>query len=187
MKRRAAFLDRDGTLNVERGWVRSSRDLRLLPGAGVAVRRLNEAGFAVVLVTNQSGVGRGLFSEADLTAIHQDLRRRLRRFGATIDAIYYCPHHPTAGAGRYRRRCLCRKPAKGMIERAVHDLDLALSGSYVIGDDVRDLQLATGSALRPILVRTGKGREREATARRLLGRRLLVEDDLAAAVTRILE
>ncbi len=181
--RRAAFLDRDGTLIVERdGFLTSPRQLRLLGGAGASIRRLNDAGYVVVLVTNQSGVARGLLDESTLERIHAELLRRLRRHGARIDAIRYCPHHPTEGTGRYRRRCACRKPLPGMIVRAARELDLDLERSVVIGDDLRDVQLAAGTKLRPFLVRTGKGRRSEADARRLLGRRLTVVDRLADAV-----
>ncbi|MBI4878933.1 MAG: HAD-IIIA family hydrolase [Planctomycetes bacterium] len=184
MKRRAAFLDRDGTLICERrGLVRAPGDVRLLPGSGAALRRLNAAGFAVVILTNQSAVARGIIDETALRAIHDELRRRLLRHGARVDAIYYCPHHPTAGGGRYRKRCRCRKPARGLLARAVRDLGLALRGSIVAGDDLRDLELARGSAARPVLVRTGKGREREDAARRSFGARLLVYDRLLDAVT----
>ncbi len=183
MKRRAAFLDRDGTLITERrDLVRTPREVRLLPGSAAALRRLNAAGFAVVILTNQSAVARGLIDETTLWAIHDELRRRLRRQGARVDAIYYCPHHPTAGRGRYRRRCGCRKPRRGLLARAVRELNLTLRGSLVAGDDLRDLELARGSAARPVLVRTGKGRAREDAARRSFGARLLVYDRLVDAV-----
>jgi len=186
-RRRAVFLDRDGTLIVERDWVRRPSDVRLVAGAGVAVRALNEAGYVVCVLTNQSGVARGYFTEDDVEQIHADLRRRLARFGATIDAVYHCPHHPEGRIRRYRKRCACRKPRKGLLQRAVRELDLTLSGSFIVGDDLRDLELSRGSPLSPVLVRTGKGKSREAEARRLFGRKLTVTDRLVSAVDHILK
>lgn len=187
MTRCAVFLDRDGTLVAEReDWLLSPRDVRLLPGSAAAVRRLNEAGYVVVLLTNQSAVARGLLPEAGLAAIHDELHRRLARHGAHLDAVYYCPHHPTAGRGRYRRDCVCRKPGKGMLEAACRDLDLALPGSAVVGDDLRDVLIARDTPLRPFLVRTGKGRQREQAAQAELGDRCVVVDRLADAVDRLL-
>ena len=182
-RRRAAFLDRDGTISVERdGWLTRPAQLRLVDGSGAAIRRLNDAGVPVVVITNQSGVARGHLSEARLAEIHAELERRLRRHGARVDLILYCPHHPTEGRGAYRKRCRCRKPAKGMLERAARELDLNLRGSVVIGDDVRDLALSDGTGVRPILVRTGKGRAKEAEARARFGRRLTVVDRLEHGV-----
>jgi len=182
-KRRAAFLDRDGTISVERaGWLTRPDQLRLVRGSGAAIKRLNDAGVPVVVITNQSGVARGHLSEARLAEIHAELERRLRRYGAHVDLILYCPHHPTEGRAKYRKKCRCRKPAKGMLERAARDLDLRLDGSVVIGDDVRDLALSEGTGVKPILVRTGKGRAKEAEARAKYGRRLTVVDRMEQGV-----
>ncbi len=127
----AVFVDRDGTLNREVGYLRRVADLRLVPGTAGAVRALTDAGFAVVVVTNQSGIARGLITPAVLAAIHQTLRDRLARAGARLAGIYVCPHHPTAGTPPLRRRCRCRKPAPGMIVRAVRELGLDLARSYL--------------------------------------------------------
>lgn len=110
-----------------------------MPGASRAIGRLNRAGLVTVVITNQSGVARGLLSEAALRRLHEALIGRLARRGARLDAIYYCPHHPTAGVGKYRRRCRCRKPGPGMILRARRDLSLDLAGSFLIGDSERDI------------------------------------------------
>ncbi|MFH0946673.1 MAG: HAD-IIIA family hydrolase [Planctomycetota bacterium] len=183
MNRPAAFLDRDGTLLVEReGWLTRPEQVRLLPGAGGAIRRLNAAGVAVVILTNQSAVARGHLSEKRLGQIHREMERRLQRHGARIDAVYYCPHHPTLGRGPYRKRCTCRKPGKGMLQQAARDLDLTFRGSFVIGDDLRDLELTRNSTLRPVLVLTGKGRQVQEEAVERFGGRLLVARDLAGAV-----
>ncbi|MFG0319347.1 MAG: D-glycero-beta-D-manno-heptose 1,7-bisphosphate 7-phosphatase [Planctomycetota bacterium JB042] len=186
-KRRAVFLDRDGTINVERDeWLARPDQLRLIRGAAGAIRRLNDAGYAVVVVTNQSGVARGFLREEALDEIHAELRRRLARAGAHVDAILHCPHHPTEGRAPYRRRCRCRKPAKGMLDRAVKGQGLTLRGSWIVGDAVRDLRLAEGNELTPVLVRTGKGRRSETEARERFGRDLLVVPKLEDAVEHIL-
>ncbi|MBN2492821.1 MAG: HAD family hydrolase [Planctomycetes bacterium] len=150
--RRAVFLDRDGTLTRQVEYLADPAALCLLPGAAAAVRRLNEAGFAVVLLTNQSGVARGLLDEPTLAQIHGRLCERLRHGGATLAGIYYCPHHPDFGEGAYRRRCDCRKPARGMLERAVRDLGLELKGSFVVGDSACDIELAAGTPLRSVRI-----------------------------------
>jgi D-glycero-D-manno-heptose 1,7-bisphosphate phosphatase len=161
MGRAAVFLDRDGTMVRDVNYMRSPGQLRLLPRAGAAIRRLNENGFAVVITTNQSGVARGLLTEADLAEIHSLLERRLARYGAHIDGIYYCPHHPDVGAPKYRRRCRCRKPAPGMLLRAARDLNLALERSFAVGDTRRDIEAGRRAGCRTVLV--GAGRTRTGT------------------------
>jgi D-glycero-D-manno-heptose 1,7-bisphosphate phosphatase len=184
--RRAVFLDRDGTINAETpGFLTRVAQLRLLPGSAAAIAALNRAGFHVVVLTNQSALARGLLTERGLERIHATLIERLRKQQAHVDALFFCPHHPDGKVVRYAKACDCRKPAQGLLERATRVLDLSLEGSYVIGDDARDVALAQGNALTPILVRTGKGKEKEAQARALLGDRLAVADDLSAAVAAI--
>jgi D-glycero-D-manno-heptose 1,7-bisphosphate phosphatase len=157
----AVFVDRDGTVNREVDFLRRVADLRLIPGAAAAVRRLTDAGFAIVIVTNQSGVARGLIAPATLDAIHEAIRRRLAQRGARLAGLYACPHHPTEGAPPLRRRCRCRKPGPGMVERAARELDLDLRRSYCVGDSPADLGLAAAAHLRAVLVRTGHGRRTE--------------------------
>jgi len=161
MARPAVFLDRDGTIVREVDYLRSPREMRLLPRAAEGVRRLNEAGFAVVLATNQSGIARGLLSEDDLVDIHEALQRRLSKRGAHLDGIYYCPHHPAGSVSRYRRRCACRKPAPGMLLRAARELDLYLSRSFAVGDSERDVTAGRRAGCHTVLVRTGYGADTE--------------------------
>jgi heptosyltransferase-2 len=142
------FIDRDGTLNRDTGYVKTPDELDLLPGACKAVARLNRAGARVIVITNQSGVARGFFTLADLDAIHARLRAELAAAGASLDAIYYCPHHPDDG-------CLCRKPQPGLIERAIQDLGVDPSVAYVIGDQTRDVELARRIGARAVLVMSG--------------------------------
>ncbi|WP_455388862.1 lipopolysaccharide heptosyltransferase II [Petrachloros mirabilis] len=142
------FLDRDGTLNYDPGYLKSAAEMKLLPGVAAALARLKTAGAKLVVVTNQSGVGRGMFTLKDLETIHARLQGLLEQEGAVIDAIYFCPHHPDDG-------CLCRKPGRGMIDRAVAELQLDLRRSYLVGDHIRDLQLARAIGAKPVLVTTG--------------------------------
>jgi D-glycero-D-manno-heptose 1,7-bisphosphate phosphatase len=166
--RPAVFVDRDGTLNREVHYLRRVADLRLLPGTARAVRALTAAGFAVVLVTNQSGVARGLIAPAVLEAIHATLARRLARAGATLAGIYVCPHHPSAGRPPLRRRCRCRKPRPALVARATRELGIDLARSYCVGDGPVDLGLAAATGTRAVLVRTGHGRRTEAARDRSL-------------------
>ena len=138
------FLDRDGTLNYDPGYLKVSADLKLLAGVGPALARLKRAGARLVVVTNQSGVGRGILTLKDLEAIHARLQGLLEQEGAALDAIYFCPHHPNDG-------CCCRKPNVGMVERAVSELQLDLQRSYLIGDHARDIQLANRVGAKAIL------------------------------------
>ena len=157
MTRAAVFLDRDGTLIDELGFLASAGGLRLLAGAAEGVRLLNQAGLAVVVVTNQSGIARGLFGEADLAAVHARLRDELARSGARLDAILHCPHHPDFGAPE-QRACACRKPEPGLLLEAARRLELDLPSSWTVGDSARDLEAGRRAGLAGlILVATGKG------------------------------
>lgn len=155
---RAVFLDRDGTLNEEVGYITRPEQFRLFTCAAQAVRLLNAAGWRVIVVTNQSGVARRLFSEIFLAALHEQMIRDLERNGAHIDAIYYCPHHPELGAPPYRRACACRKPQPGLLTRAAADFALDLAQCFVIGDRYRDVATALAVGARGVLVLTGYGR-----------------------------
>ena len=152
---RAVFLDRDGTVNVEVGYLSDLSQLRLIPGAGEAIRRLNEKGLMVVLVTNQSGIARGYFSESFVRETHVLLEQMLSKEGAVINGIYYCPHHPKAGNSHYTTECDCRKPGTGMIDRAARELDIDVKRSFVVGDKWSDVELGQRAGARSILVRSG--------------------------------
>jgi len=142
------FLDRDGTLNPDPGYIRSPDKYELFPAVSEALAKLKQAGARLIVVTNQSGIGRGLFSEADLRAVHDKLRSLLYVGGVSLDGIYVCPHHPDDG-------CHCRKPEPGLVEQAVRDHAIDLSCSYVIGDHARDMQLAKRIGAKAVLVTTG--------------------------------
>jgi D-glycero-D-manno-heptose 1,7-bisphosphate phosphatase len=183
----AAFLDRDGTLNEEVGYVRTPEDLQLVPGAAAAVRRLNDRGITVCVISNQSGVARGFLTEADLTGIHAKLTDELRREGARADRIYYCPHHPAAGIAPFNVECDCRKPAPGMLLRAGQELGIDLSRSFVVGDSVVDMQAGLAVGATTILVLTGYGRASREECREKDIRIAHVAESVARAVDFILD
>src|SRR5262245_26019118 len=155
----AIFLDRDGTINEDIGYVSKPSELVVYPWAAEAIRLINESGMKAIVVTNQSGIARGLYTEETLNAIHQRLADELTIAGATIDAFYYCPHHPEYGGSRYKKDCPCRKPRTGMIERAAREHGIDPSLSYVIGDKASDIQLGANAGARSVLVMTGYGEE----------------------------
>lgn len=157
MSRPAVFLDRDGTLTEEVGYVNHPRRLRLLPRSARAIRRLNEAGIAAIVVTNQAGVARGYFSEEVLQAVNAALVAQLEHEGAHLDAIYVCPHHPTEGEPPYRVDCDCRKPKPGLLHRAAADHGLDLTRSTLVGDRPSDLVAARAVGAAAVLVLTGYG------------------------------
>ena len=156
--RRAVFMDRDGTISEEVGYVNHPSRYKVFPFAAEAVRALNEAGWLAVLVTNQAGVARGYFKEELVGEVHKVLVSELERDGALLDAIYYCPHHPTVGEPPYRFDCDCRKPRPGLLLRAARELDLDLSRSWMVGDRYSDTELARRAGARSAFVLTGYGR-----------------------------
>lgn len=158
MSRWGVFLDRDGVINEEVGYLSSPASIRLLPGAAQAVRWLNCLNIPTIVITNQAGVARGLFSEARVHEIHQALSDLLAAEGAHIDRYYYCPHHPTEGIEAYRLNCECRKPKLGLVRKAEKELQLDLSCSYFVGDNVLDIETGNRAGIRSILVLTGYGK-----------------------------
>jgi D-glycero-D-manno-heptose 1,7-bisphosphate phosphatase len=156
-KNRAVFLDRDGTINEEVGYLSDLDRLVIYPCAAAAVKLINESGMKTVVITNQAGVARGYFGEELVREIHDKISTTLARAGAFIDKFYYCPHHPTEGKGIYRTTCTCRKPEPGMLLQAAEELDIDLARSYLIGDTLRDIETAAKVGTKGILVRTGYG------------------------------
>ena len=179
--RPAVFLDRDGTLLEEAGYLDRLERLVFFPFAIDAVRLLNRAGFAVVIITNQSGVGRGMYEESFVLQAHEEIDRRVMLGGARIDGYYYCPHHPAAEIERYRADCDCRKPAPGMLRHAASELSLDLPRSFTVGDKWTDVQVGEAAGARGILVRTGYGRSSERTPRAGLTPAAIADDVIAAA------
>jgi D-glycero-D-manno-heptose 1,7-bisphosphate phosphatase len=162
MSNRAIFLDRDGTINRDVGYAHRAENLRLIDNAVAGLSRMSAMGFALIIVTNQSGVARGYFTEADVHAFHQALGKRLRADGIEIAAMYYCPFHPTAGLDAYRRDSPLRKPKSGMLLKAAAEHGIDLSASYMIGDRKSDILAGAAAGCRTILMRTGPPGEFEA-------------------------
>lgn len=179
--KRAVFIDRDGTLNVEKEYLHRVEECELIPGAEQAIRLLNQAGWLVVVVTNQSGVARGYYNEQDVAALHHHLAALLSRSGAHVAGWYYCPHHPS-GSEPYNCPCTCRKPLPGMLLQAAKELAIDLSVSWMVGDKLADVEAGRAAGCRPILVRTGYGQLESAH----LPESVAVCDDLAAAARLIL-
>jgi len=169
--RRAVFLDRDGTLHRElENALREPGQLEIFPGALEGAAQLAAAGFALVLITNQSAVARGTASLAEVEQVNRALGERMAAAGAPLEGVYSCPHHPDEGEPPYRRVCACRKPAPGLVQRAARELDLDLARSWVIGDAERDLAAGVALGAQGVLVLTGKG-SRELVRLERAGRR----------------
>ena len=159
----AVFLDRDGTIIKEKDHLCYIREIDLLPDAAWAIRLLRKAGFFLVVVTNQAAVAKGLLTEEQLAIIHARLQQLLRREGAWLDALYYCPHHPENGYFPYQKTCACRKPEPAMLLQAAREHNLCLESSFLIGDTLTDMEAGRRAGCRTILVRTGYG-EQELTS-----------------------
>ena len=187
MTNAALFVDRDGTINEDIGYVSRPEDLIIYPWAAEAIRLVNESGMKAIVITNQSGIARGLYTEETLNHIHGRLREEIARDGAELDGIYYCPHHPRIGDKRYRQICDCRKPHPGMLHRAAREHHIDLTRSFVIGDKSSDMNLATNSGAKGVLVLTGYGRETQEDRERWPCDPVLVADNLLEAVRLILD
>lgn len=156
--KKAAFLDRDGVINLDHGYVSRVEDFEWVPGVLDAAKRLHDAGYLLVVVTNQSGIGRGYYSEADFESLTVWMKRKFAEAGAPLAGVYFCPHHPTKAFGGYRTECTCRKPQPGMLVRAASELDIDISRSIMFGDKPSDMQagLGAGCPERVLLGTDGK-------------------------------
>ena len=150
MANKAAFFDRDGTLNVDKAYLYRIEEFEWTPDAVEAIRACNEQDFLVIVVTNQSGVARGYFTEEDVKKLHRWMNEELARQGAHIDAFYYCPHHPDAAVEAYRQDCSCRKPKAGMVEQACRDFLVEQGSSFLVGDADRDIECASRAGIRGV-------------------------------------
>jgi D-glycero-D-manno-heptose 1,7-bisphosphate phosphatase len=168
-KRRAVFLDRDGTLNQDVDFLTEVEQLHILPGVPQALRRLREAGFLLIVVTNQSAIARGLLTEEKLAFIHAEMERRLAAEGTRLDAFYYCPHLPDGRVERFARACDCRKPAAGLFRRAARDWGIDAAHSYAVGDSERDVQAGRTAGCFSIMVGGGRSADAHAHAADLAG------------------
>jgi len=152
------FLDRDGTINEQMGYINHLCRFQLFSGAADAIKKLNDATIPVVVISNQSGLARGYFPEALLVAVHDKMNNLLAEKGAHVDGIYYCPHHPEAKEKRFRETCNCRKPKPGLVLQAARELNLDPAKSFVVGDRWSDVKTAANCGAKSVLVRTGYGR-----------------------------
>jgi len=178
---RAVFLDRDGTIIEEVGYLDRPERVELFPWTIDAVRVLNRAGLAVVLVSNQSGVARGFFTEHVVDAVHQRMADMLAVGGARIDAYYYCPHHPDGKVPEYTQKCDCRKPNRGLVDRATRELGIDPARSFVVGDRWLDVALGRAVGAQSVLVRTGYGASEENKAPADLAADAVVDNLIAAS------
>lgn len=177
MKIEAVFLDRDGTINIDTGYLGDPAQLRLIDGAAHAIKRLNEAGIKIIVISNQSGVGRGFFTNADVTKVNERLVEVLAASGARLDGIYFCPHRPDDG-------CRCRKPETGLVDGAAREHAIGIKEGCVVGDKASDIGLARNLGVKSILVLTGNGKE---ALSKTTPAPDYVAQDLADAVSWILE
>ncbi len=160
-KKRAVFLDRDGTINVEKNYLHKIEDFEFILGAPEAIKQFKDAGFLVIVVSNQAGIARGYFDEDDVEKLHDYIQRRLIDYDTSIDAFYFCPHHPVEGLGAYKVDCDCRKGNPGMLLQASKEHNVDLKRSFMVGDKLADIEAGERAGCQPILVMTGYG---EATA-----------------------
>jgi D,D-heptose 1,7-bisphosphate phosphatase len=178
----AVFMDRDGTINEEVSYLSRMEQLRLYPQSGEAIRMINAAGMKAVVVTNQSGIARGYFTEDFVRTVHERINEMLRAEGAHIDGFYVCPHHPVYGNGIYKQHCECRKPKPGMLLQAAAEMNIDLTRSYMIGDMLRDVQTGKNAGAKGVLVCTGYGSNIVRT-----DMPAFIADDILEAVRWILE
>lgn len=149
LQRPAVFFDRDGVLNEDLGYVHKPEDYIWIPGAIETIKRLKHKGYAIFIITNQSGVARGYFSEKDVRDLHHWINDELfQKYDVQIDSFYYCPHHPTAGLDSYKVFCECRKPRPGLINQALFEFNIARKSSYFIGDKDTDMEAAASAGIR---------------------------------------
>ena len=184
----AVFIDRDGTINEQRGYINHISRFILLPGVGHAIYHLNKNDYLVVITSNQSGVARGYFPVELVHETHELMKRELVKDNAHVDGVYFCPHHPNGVVSGYKKRCTCRKPGTGLIEKAKSDLKIDMDRSFVIGDRWIDIEFAYNASLPGILVLTGYGRgDLEYVISRKKTKPLFVAEDLPKAVAWLLE
>jgi len=156
-KNKAVFMDRDGTIIEDTGYIDSPERVKFLPGSIEAIKRLKDAGYKVVIISNQAGIARGLLTEDMLQTIDKYIHKKILSGGTHIDGSYYCPHHPEHGVYPYRQACECRKPHTGLVKKAAKEHDLDLSKSFMVGDHSSDIETAKRAGIKSVFVLTGHG------------------------------
>ncbi len=149
---KAVFLDRDGTINIDKNYIYKMEDFEFIPGAVEALRLLQKEGYKLIIITNQSGIARGYYTEEQYETLNQWMLRELEVAGVFIDGVYYCPHHPGAKVKEYRKECNCRKPGLGLFEDAIREHNIDLSLSYAVGDKLRDVAICQSTPCKGYLV-----------------------------------
>lgn len=183
---KAVFLDRDGTINVEKNYLYKIEDFEFLPGVVDALRELQRAGYMLIIVTNQSGIGRGYYTEEDFQCLNDWMISTLKQQGVIIADVYFCPHLPDAEVELYRKECSCRKPKLGMYQKAILDYNIQLSKSYAIGDKIRDCAICADTVCKGFLI--GQNEKVEVIEKAMRGgfKNVRYATDLAAAASEIL-
>lgn len=176
--KKVIFLDRDGTINVEKDYLHKWEDFEFEKNAIEGLKKFNDLGYELIVVTNQSGIARGYYSEEDLALLNKNMCDELKRYGITILDCFYCPHHPEKGIGEYKKDCNCRKPNPGMLEMADSKYGIDFKSSFIIGDKESDLKAGERKGVTPILVKTGYGKK---IYEKLMDKYIVVEDLLEAA------
>lgn len=156
---KAIILDRDGTINVEKDYLHKIENFEFEKGALEGLKLLAQLGYIFVVVTNQSGIARGYYTEEDLEILNNYIGKVLEKEGVKIEKFYFCPHHPEKGVGKYRVDCNCRKPNPGMLEQAIKEFDIDREKSFMVGDNISDIEAGINAGVKPILVKTGHGME----------------------------
>lgn len=182
---KAVFLDRDGTINVEKHYLHKIEDFEFLPGVIDGLKMLQDAGFLLVIITNQSGIGRGYYADDDFHMLNDWMLQTLKNNGVNIAKVYYCPHLPDAKVEAYRKDCECRKPKLGMYEQAIKDLNISLDGSYAIGDKIRDCAICETTPCKGVLIAENEKVEVIQEVKMHKYRNVSYADDLLAATKRI--
>lgn len=184
---KAVFLDRDGTINVEKNYLYRIEDFEFLSGAVEGLRMLQNAEYKLVIITNQSGIGRGYYTEEEFRTLNNWMIKELRKQGVVIDAVYYCPHLPDAKIERYRKVCECRKPALGLYERAIKELNIEVEQSFAIGDKIRDCYICEKTNCRGYLIGTNEKAEIIESVKRCEYKNIEYADNLFLAARMIVE
>ncbi len=185
-QKKAIFLDRDGTINIEKDYLFKITDFEFIPGVIPALKLIQKAGYFIIVITNQSGIARGYYTENDFQILNNWMLQRLKSFGIDVAAVYYCPHHPAAPIEKYRVDCDCRKPKLGMFEKAVKDFDLDLKECIAIGDKIRDCEICKLTACRGYLISDNEKKPIIESVKRGEYERVEYAKDLYSAVQKII-
>lgn len=157
--KKAILLDRDGTINVEKDYLHKIEDFEFEKNVVEALKIFSSLGYTMAVVTNQSGIARGYYTEDDLQKLNEYIKKELEKHGVIIEKFYYCPHHPENGIGKYKIDCICRKPNTGMLDEAIKEFDIDRTNSFMVGDTIADIDAGSRAGLTPVLVKTGHGME----------------------------